>query len=124
MNPRILFADDDPDSRKLVKLMLSSEGFEVVDVGNPEDALNLAKAVQFDAFLFDYWMPHLSGIDLCQQIRRFDRHTPIVFYSAAAYKGDRTAALLAGAQGYVTKPSTKEELVITLFSVMRRSSAA
>ncbi len=51
-------------------------------------------------YLLDLWLPDGSGLDLCKKIREFDVKTPVVFYSAAAYEGDREAALDSGGQAY------------------------
>ena len=73
--------------------------------------LTLAKRGVFDIYIIDNWMPGLSGIELCKQLRAIDSKTPILFYSAAAYEKDKTAALACGAQGYLTKPATPDELL-------------
>ena len=55
-------------------------------------------------------MPGISGVGLCQQLREFDEHTPILFYSAAAYDKDIQRALSCGAQGYLVKPADNDDL--------------
>src|SRR6266487_4960109 len=119
MNPpktRILFTEDDADSRELLHLFLSNRGVEAVATDNAHEALKIAKEQEFDAYVLDNWMPEVSGMELCEQIREFDPHTPIVFYSGAAYQSDKDNALRIGAQAYVTKPSSHEELVDTILS--------
>jgi DNA-binding response OmpR family regulator len=54
--------------------------------------------------ILDHWITELNGIELCQQIRAFDSHTPIMFYSGAGYKADIAKGLDAGAQAYLVKP--------------------
>lgn len=73
-------------------------------------ALELTRQQKFDLFLLDSRLPDGSGIDLCKAIRQFDAHTPIIFFSAAAYEADKTMALEAGAQEYLTKPARLSEL--------------
>jgi DNA-binding response OmpR family regulator len=58
----------------------------------------------------DSWLPDRSGVELCRSIRRFDPHTPVIFYSAAAYARDIEDALRAGAQDYHIKPVNPDEL--------------
>ena len=70
----------------------------------------LAQVQKFDLFLLDSRLPDGSGIDLCKGIRQLDVHTPIIFHSAAAYDADKTMALAAGAQGYLTKPARLSDL--------------
>jgi DNA-binding response OmpR family regulator len=108
---RILYSEDDPDSREIVCLVLAKEGFDTICPDSSEDALRIASEQKFDAYLLDSLTPSMSGVELCKRIKEFDAHTPIVFYSAAAFQGDKDEALAAGAQAYVTKPSSVEELV-------------
>lgn len=111
---RILFSEDHPDTREMTCIILGKEGFEVVCPDTSYEVLSLAQKERFDAYLLDSWTPGLDGIDLCQRIREFDSQTPIVFYSAAAYDGDKKKAIAAGAQAYVAKPATIEQLVNTI----------
>jgi len=115
---RILFADDDLDNRELTRLLLTVEGFEVVGGESALEVLRLAREVSFDLVLLDNRMPDMSGLELCRKIREFDPHTPIVFYSAAAYDSDKKSAFECGAQGYVVKPVGGKELAETLRSVI------
>jgi DNA-binding response OmpR family regulator len=61
--------------------------------------------------VLDHWLPDITGDDLCRKLREFDRLTPILFYSGAAYESDKARAMAAGAQGYVVKPADPDELV-------------
>jgi two-component system phosphate regulon response regulator PhoB len=108
---RLLYAEDDPDTREMICFALESEGFEVVCPDNPREFLQLAKDKQWDALMMDTWMPDLSGVELCKSVREFDPHTPIVFYTAAAYERDKKQALECGAQAYIIKPVSFEVLI-------------
>lgn len=101
---RILCTEDDPDSRALLVFVLENKGYLVTCPENSADALSLAKHEQFDLLLVDNWMPGLSGQELTHQVREFNKKTPILFYSGAAYESDIQEALIAGAQGYLIKP--------------------
>jgi DNA-binding response OmpR family regulator len=125
-NARILYAEDDADTRELVTLVLEMQNCQVVATESYEEALRLARAEHFDLYLIDNWMPHISGVKLCEQLREFDRHTPVLFYSGAAYDADRERALASGAQGYLVKPAGGEQLiaeVLRLVSGSRQSGA-
>lgn len=111
LHPRVLFIEDDADTRELVSFVLRRENFEVVLATDSEEALLAAGAMSFELYLIDNWLPGESGVDLCKRLREFDRRTPILFYSGAAYEHDKRAAFAAGAQGYLTKPSELGELV-------------
>ena len=108
--PRVLYIEDHEDTRELVTLVLEQRCFEVVTGSTIASGVALAGSGHFDLYLLDSWLPDGSGLDLCRQIREFDRVTPILFYSAAAYDIDRDLALKSGAQAYLTKPSQPSEL--------------
>ena len=118
MSTRLLYAEDDPDTREMICVALEFEGFEVVCPDNPQEFLKLAKAEKWDVFMLDNWMPDMNGIELCRELRKFDSVTPIVFYSAAAYQTEKQKALASGAQSYITKPALLEVLVEGLRSVV------
>ncbi len=81
-------------------------------------ALELSRQRKFDLFLLDSRLPDGSGVDLCKAIRQFDADTPIIFFSAAAYEADKTMALEAGAQEYLTKPARLGELCEVISSLI------
>jgi twitching motility two-component system response regulator PilH len=91
--------------------MLEAAGYYVTVTGNSDHALAIVQREPFDLVLVDNWMPGLSGQDLTREIRKFDKSTPILFYSGAAYEADKQEARDAGAQGYLTKPEGISELV-------------
>ena len=108
---RILCTEDDPDSRELIVFMLEGADYDVTCAEVARDALSLAQNKQFDLILVDNWMPGLSGQQLTTEIRKFNKTTPILFYSGAVYDVDKREAREAGAQGYLTKPDGLSELV-------------
>jgi DNA-binding response OmpR family regulator len=115
---RILYAEDDPDTRDMICIALELEGFEVICPDNPDSFLARAKEERWDVYMLDTWMPQVSGIELCTKLREFDLGTPIIFYSAAAYEHERKQALGCGAQAYVTKPASIDDLVGSINSVL------
>ncbi len=94
-------------------------GFRVSTADSTADALHLAASEHFDALLLDYWMPDLTGIELCRRIRTFDQNTPILICSGAVTPADKEAAVLAGAQGYVNKPFYSGDLIRALRSSLK-----
>ena len=124
--PRVLYIEDHDDTRELVTLVLEQRSYEVVTGSTIKSGVALAAAQDFDLYLLDSWLPDGSGLDLCRQIREFDKSTPIVFYSAAAFEIDRTDAIASGAQAYLIKPSQPSELcdlVTSLIQSYRRVRA-
>ena len=108
--PRVLYIEDHEYTRELVTLVLEQKSYELVTGATIKSGVALAGSQHFDLYLLDSWLPDGSGLDLCRQIREFDKATPIVFYSAAAYEIDRDEALSSGAQAYLIKPSAPSEL--------------
>jgi DNA-binding response OmpR family regulator len=109
-SPRVLYIEDHEDTRELVTLLLTQKSYEVVTGDSIQSGIALASADKFDLYLLDSWLPDGSGLELCQLIRQFDKTTPILFYSAAAYASDRELALQSGAQAYMIKPSQPSDL--------------
>jgi DNA-binding response OmpR family regulator len=119
--PRILFVEDDRDSRDVTYLFLISQGFEVICAADASEVLKIATEQKFDAYLLDNWLPEVAGPELCRQLREFDPVTPVIFYSAAAYASDKQNAFEAGARCYLVKPADPEDLVNALRSAIAGS---
>ena len=77
---------------------------EAKAVGTAAQALSLIQTERFDLYLLDAWLPGLDGFELCRRMRAFDPHTPILFFSGAAYEADKKRGIEAGADAYVIKP--------------------
>ncbi|MEP6741724.1 MAG: response regulator [bacterium] len=120
---RILCTEDDADTRDLITFLLRSSNCEVITTETPAMALEIAKTSSFDLYLLDNWVPAMSGIDLCTELRRFDSETPVLFYSGAGYEKDKAHAYASGAQGYLVKPVDNEELVAEVFRLISQSRA-
>jgi DNA-binding response OmpR family regulator len=101
---RILCVEDDRDTRELMGVLLTTYGYEPVISTSVSAALEQISLGGFALCILDNWLGQSSGIDLCKRIRAHDQHTPIIFYSGAAYKTDIQNGLNAGAQAYVVKP--------------------
>jgi DNA-binding response OmpR family regulator len=77
---------------------------EAKAVGTAAQALSSIQAERFDLYLLDSRLPDLDGFELCRRMRDFDPHTPILFFSGAAYEADKKRGIEAGANAYVIKP--------------------
>jgi len=118
---RILCTEDDVDTRELIDFVLTHYGYEVVCSEGNTQAIDLAKTQTFDLYLVDNWMPGFSGTELTEKLRQFDLKTPVLFYSGAAYEADREAARKSGAQGYLVKPASGEQLIAEVTRLIAES---
>jgi len=102
--PRVLCVDDDEDSRVMLTTLLKLALIEATAVGTAAQALASIQTERFDLYLLDARLPDLDGFELCRRMRAFDPHTPILFFSGAAYEDDKKRGIDAGADAYVIKP--------------------
>jgi DNA-binding response OmpR family regulator len=105
---RLLMVEDDEDNWEMVTLRLRE--YKLTFARDFDEGLRLARQGYFDLYILDNWLPGGSGVGLCRIIRAFDPHTPILFYSAAAYERDIEEALRSGAQAYLVKPVIPDDL--------------
>lgn len=104
---RVLYIDDDPDSRELlaVWLRMAPLNCSVTTASSVEEGQALTAESPFDLFVIDYAMPGVTGIDFCRTIRKKDKATPIVIYTAMGRDSDRKNAMDAGANIFLVKPN-------------------
>jgi DNA-binding response OmpR family regulator len=88
----------------MMRTLLWEYGYEAVIAASVSDALENARSGGLALCILDHWITEGNGIELCRQIRAFDSHTPIMFYSGAGYEADIQKGLDAGAQAYLVKP--------------------
>jgi CheY-like chemotaxis protein len=111
---RILCVEDNEDTCEILTLYLGLSGYEVTSVHTVAEGLDKAVTGEFDILLLDNRLPDGSGVELCQQIRGFNREMPIVFCTGDAYPRQIEKALSAGAQAYVVKPIYPDQLEQTI----------
>lgn len=102
--PRVLYVEDNEDSRVMLGMLLKMAFIETKAVGTAAEALSSIQEERFDLYLLDSTLPDLDGFELCRRVRNLDAHTPILFFSGAAYEADKQKGLEAGANAYVSKP--------------------
>lgn len=117
---RILIVDDDATNTKLLKFLLTDEGYEVETANSSIDALALVANSVFDLILLDIMMPGMDGIEVCRRIRQTSR-TPIIFLSALVDIKDKVDGLLAGGDDYIGKPFDPNELLARTWAALRRT---
>jgi CheY-like chemotaxis protein len=105
---RILCVEDDEDMRELLTTLLGFSDLKAVAVRTAAEALRLMEAERFSLYVIDGQLPDAGGLSFCEQIRRVDKTTPVVFFTGKALEADREAGMLAGANAYVVKPDSSE----------------
>ncbi|NQX92409.1 MAG: response regulator transcription factor [Flavobacteriales bacterium] len=121
-NTRILLCEDDPNLGQLLSEYLKAKGFEVTLAKDGEEGSMLYKRNTFDFLILDVMMPKKDGFTLASEIRNDDKHTPILFLTAKSMKEDTLEGFKIGADDYMTKPFSMEELLVRMQAILRRSS--
>jgi two-component system, OmpR family, response regulator TrcR len=119
---RVLLVDDEPALTNLVKMALHYEGWTVEVAHNGREAVTKFDEVGPDVLVLDIMLPDVDGLQILQQIREADAYTPTLFLTARDSVMDRVTGLTAGADDYMTKPFSLEELVARLRGLLRRSN--
>lgn len=116
----ILAVDDSPSMRQMVAFTLKAAGFEVTEAEDGVDALNKARAAQFNLVLADVNMPNMDGITLVRELRALPdyRFTPLLILTTEAGQDKKMQGKQAGATGWLVKPFNPEQLVATVQRVL------
>jgi two-component system KDP operon response regulator KdpE len=117
---RILVVDDEPQIVRGLTIILRTAGYTVESAGTMAGALALLGSRPPDALVLDLVLPDGSGVEICQEVRRFSR-LPILVLSAVGDEREKVRALDAGADDYITKPFGTDELLARLRAALRRS---
>jgi DNA-binding response OmpR family regulator len=120
MMDRVLVVDDEPRFVKLVEANLLTEGFEVIKGSNGREAVQSAANDQPNLVLLDVMMPEVDGFQACERIRGFS-NVPIIMLTAKGQEEHRVQGLNLGADDYIVKPFSAEELLARVKAVLRRS---
>jgi len=123
MKTRILFVEDEPNLGYLIKENLEEQRFDVTHCSDGAQGRQLFFASSFDLCLFDVMLPEKDGFSLAREIRVVDKNIPIIFLTAKSLREDRIAGLKIGADDYITKPFSMEELVLRIQAILKRSGA-
>ena len=118
---RVLVVEDEASIREMLTLNLKMAGWEVLEAGSAERALELMHREEpCDAALLDIMLPGMDGLSLCETIRRDDSDIGIIIVSAKGQESDKIRGLSIGADDYITKPFSVSELVARLEALTRR----
>ncbi len=118
----ILIIEDEPHIVMGLRDALEFEGFRVVSAERGRDGIQLAKSETPDAVILDLMLPDVNGYAVCEEIRRWSAFLPIIMLTARSQETDKIRGLDAGADDYVTKPFSVNELIARMRAILRRAA--
>ncbi len=119
---RILIAEDEPDLNKVIVKKLKSEGYSVDSALDGEEAIYHSKIAEYDAIILDIMMPKVDGFGVLEHLRSQNINTPVIFLSAKDQIADRVKGLDMGANDYLVKPFSFDELLARIRAVVRKGN--
>jgi two-component system KDP operon response regulator KdpE len=120
MSGKILVVDDEPHIRRVMRVILAGQGYQIVEARSGEGALEKLREFLPDLVLLDLNMPGMGGLETCRTIRATS-DVPIIVLTVRRGEDDKVEALDAGADDYVTKPFGKKELLARIRAALRRA---
>lgn len=118
----ILVVDDEDRIRRLLKMYLEREGYEVEEAENGEVALKKALEKDYHCVILDIMMPEKDGLEVCKELRE-KKSTPIILLTAKGEEANRVQGFEMGADDYIVKPFSPREVVLRVKAILRRSSS-
>jgi len=124
--PTILLVEDEPAQRAVLAYNLKSEGFDVIEAEDGEEALVMAQDSLPDLVLLDWMLPHVSGLEVCRRLKsgKATRALPVIMLSARSEELDKVRGLETGADDYMVKPYSVAELMARVRKELRRTRPA
>jgi DNA-binding response OmpR family regulator len=122
-NLPILCIEDDEDTCNLVTFVFEQEGYKV-EACSRTDCLKLIHEEKFAAVILDNYFIETSGVSICQELRSFDKTTPVIFFSGESRQSEIDKALAAGANVYLVKPNDFQKLVPTAIRLIEGAREA
>ena len=121
-DPLVLIVEDEPAQVELMSYNLQKEGFRLAHAENGEEALLLVEELQPDLVILDWMLPVISGLEVCRRLKKQNqtRRMPIIMLTARGEESDRIRGLDTGADDYVVKPYSINELIARVRAVLRR----
>ncbi|HXP51734.1 MAG TPA: response regulator transcription factor [Bacteroidia bacterium] len=120
----ILLIEDEKNLLSVIKLNLEMEGYAVTAFDNGETAWQKFRGSQYSLIVLDVMLPGMDGFELCANIRKVDKHVPILFLTARGDAEDRIKGLRLGADDYLPKPFHLEELLLRVKGLLKRTSSS
>lgn len=121
---RLLLAEDERDLNHILTKRLTKDGYSVDSCFNGEEALEFLDVVEYDMIILDIMMPKVDGLEVLKRIRSAGKETPVIFLTARDAVEDRVFGLDSGANDYLVKPFSLEELQARLRALLRTKRGA
>jgi len=121
---KVLLAEDDENLGKLLNTFLDAKGYRTTLVETGKKAVERAGQEVFDFIILDVMMPEMDGFEAAEEIRSWNKEVPILFLTAKSLKEDKLRGFNLGADDYLTKPFSMEELLARLQAIMRRTQTS
>jgi two-component system response regulator MprA len=118
---QLLIVDDDPELRRFLAGELEADGYATASAGTGQEALTRIRESPWDLVLLDWTLPDFSGVEVCRRMRASGLSTPVLMLTARDAVSERVEALDAGADDYLTKPFSIEELLARVRARLRRN---
>jgi len=123
MNKKILVVDDEPTISMLIEFNLKLAGYDVKCVSDGEAVFDMLKPFRPDLIVLDLMLPKMDGIQVCRELRKQSNAVPIVMLTALQDITDKIAGLDNGADDYMTKPFSPQELISRIGAILRRTQS-
>ncbi|UXR81521.1 response regulator transcription factor [Staphylococcus sp. IVB6214] len=123
MTKEILVVDDEDRIRKLLRLFLEREGYEVAEASDGREAFELATKYDYACILLDLMLPEMDGLEVATRLRE-TKDTPIIMLTAKGEENNRVEGFESGADDYIVKPFSPREVVLRLKALLRRTQSA
>ncbi|RYL94853.1 response regulator transcription factor [Sporolactobacillus sp. THM7-4] len=119
--PAILVVDDEERIRRLLRMYLEREYYQIDEAGDGETALQMALKKDYDLIVLDLMLPGMDGIEVCEKLREI-KSTPVIMLTAKGEEANRVQGFEVGTDDYIVKPFSPREVVLRVKALLRRSS--
>lgn len=116
----ILVLEDQIEIRQFIKINIKREGYDVIEAGTGEEALEIMKEESIDIALLDVMLPGIDGFEVCKQMRRDNKYIGIIMLTAKGLDEDKDEGFMSGADDYMVKPFSPNELIHRINALLRR----
>lgn len=118
---KLLVVDDEERIRRLIKMYLEKEDFEIDEAADGKTALDMALQNDYNAIILDIMMPEMDGIEVCEELKK-EKDTPVIMLTARGEESNRVQGFEVGADDYIVKPFSPREAVLRVKAILRRVS--